>query len=137
MFMRIVWGKILPGKWAEFEAAFKSAMAARGDLKGLKNHWLARDQEDPEAGYSITLWDLRIRYASVLGQPKAQAGNGAARTLLRQPIHEDTLRGEIPAARLTGGDFPLPRVSVRRQVFSDRSRRCNASASPEICHALD
>ena len=53
MFMRIVWGKILPGKWAEFEAAFTSAMAARGDLKGLKNHWLARDQEDPEAGYSM------------------------------------------------------------------------------------
>ena len=53
MFMRIVWGKIRPGKWAEFEAAFKSAMAARGDLKGLKNHWLARDQDDPEAGYSM------------------------------------------------------------------------------------
>ena len=109
MFMRIVWGKIRPGKWAEFEAAFTSAMAARGDLKGLKNHWLARDQEDPEAGYSITLWDFGIRYASVLGQPKAQAGNGAARTLLRQPIHEDTLRGEISAARLTCGDFrPCP-----------------------------
>jgi heme-degrading monooxygenase HmoA len=57
MFMRIVWGKILPGKWDEFEAAFTAAMAARGALKGMKEHWLARDQNDPDAGYSITLWD--------------------------------------------------------------------------------
>ena len=57
MYMRIVWGKILPGKWDEFNAAFKTAMAKRGNLKGLKNHWLARDQNDPDAGYSITLWD--------------------------------------------------------------------------------
>ena len=54
--MRIVWGKILPGKWAEFEAAFKTAMANRGDVKGLTSHWLARDQNDPNAGYSVTLW---------------------------------------------------------------------------------
>ncbi len=57
MYMRIVWGKIIPGKWNEFEVAFKASMAARGDLKGLRNHWLARDQTDPNAGYSITLWD--------------------------------------------------------------------------------
>ena len=49
MYMRIVWGKILPGKWAEFEAAFKASMATRGDPKGLRNHWLARDQNDPNA----------------------------------------------------------------------------------------
>ncbi len=57
MYMRIVWGKILPGKWDQFEAAFKTAMSSRGELKGLLNHWLARDQQDPNAGYSITLWE--------------------------------------------------------------------------------
>lgn len=57
MYMRIVWGKILPGKWNEFEAAFEKAMAMRGEAKGLINHWLARDQNDANAGYSITLWD--------------------------------------------------------------------------------
>ena len=57
MYMRIVWGKIIPGKWSEFEAAFKAAMAKRGAVTGLKNHWLARDQHDANAGYSITLWD--------------------------------------------------------------------------------
>lgn len=70
MFMRIVWGKILPGKWDEFEAAFTSAMSDRGDLKGLKNHWLARDQEDLNAGYSITLWDSESDMRSFWDSPK-------------------------------------------------------------------
>jgi heme-degrading monooxygenase HmoA len=29
----------------------------RGDVKGLKDHWLARDQNEPDAGYSITVWE--------------------------------------------------------------------------------
>jgi heme-degrading monooxygenase HmoA len=57
MYMRIVWGKIIPGKWDDFEAAFTTSMAARGEVSGLKNHWLTRDQHDTNAGYSITLWD--------------------------------------------------------------------------------
>ena len=57
MYMRIVWGKIVPGKWNEFENAFKAAMQVRGEPKGLKHHWLARDQNDANAGYSITMWD--------------------------------------------------------------------------------
>ena len=57
MYMRIVWGKIVPGKWQEFEATFKSSMTSRGPVKGLKSHWFANDQQDANAGYSITLWD--------------------------------------------------------------------------------
>lgn len=57
MYMRIIWGRIVPGQWDGFEAAFKKAIALRGDVKGLKDHWLARDQNEPDAGYSITLWD--------------------------------------------------------------------------------
>lgn len=70
MFMRIVWGKILPGKWDEFETAFTSAMAARGDLPGLKDHWLARDQEDRNAGYSITLWNSEQDMRAFWDSPK-------------------------------------------------------------------
>ena len=57
MHMRIVWGRISPGKWKEFEATFQAAMAKRGAVKGLVNHWLARDQNDANAGYSVTLWE--------------------------------------------------------------------------------
>jgi hypothetical protein len=30
MHMRIVWGKILPGQWEAFEAAYKKALEIRG-----------------------------------------------------------------------------------------------------------
>ena len=57
MHMRIIWGKILPGQWDAFEAAFKKALEIRGDAKGLKSQWLLRDQNDPNAGYSISQWE--------------------------------------------------------------------------------
>jgi hypothetical protein len=49
MFMRIIWGKILPGQWDAFEAAFR---------KALEIQWLIRDENDPDAEYSISQWDI-------------------------------------------------------------------------------
>ena len=57
MYMRIVWGKILPGQWGAFEAAFKRALEIRGEVHGLKNQWLVQDQNDRDAGYSISVWE--------------------------------------------------------------------------------
>ena len=57
MQMRIIWGKILPGQWDAFETAFKKALEIRGDVKGLKGQWLLRDENDPDAGYSISQWE--------------------------------------------------------------------------------
>ena len=57
MYMRIVWGRIAPGQWDAFEAAYKKAVSLRGEVKGLRNQWLTRDQDDTDAGYSVTLWD--------------------------------------------------------------------------------
>jgi heme-degrading monooxygenase HmoA len=57
MYMRIIWGRIAAGQWDGFEAAYKKATTLRGNVKGLKNQWLARDQSDPDAGYSVTLWE--------------------------------------------------------------------------------
>ena len=56
MHMRIVWGRILPGQWDGFEAAYK-ASAMRGEVKQKIAQWLVRDQNDRDAGYSISLWD--------------------------------------------------------------------------------
>ena len=47
MYMRIIWGRIAAGQWDGFEVAYKKATSLRGDVKGLKNQWLARDQGDP------------------------------------------------------------------------------------------
>ena len=52
MFMRIIWGKILPGQWDAFEAAFSKALEIRGEPKGLRGQWLIRDENDSDAGYS-------------------------------------------------------------------------------------
>jgi heme-degrading monooxygenase HmoA len=57
MYMRIIWGRIASGQWDAFEAAYKKAISLRGDVRGLKNQWFARDQADPDAGYSISPWD--------------------------------------------------------------------------------
>ena len=37
MHMRIVWGKILPGQWEAFEAAYNKALEIRGEVRGLKH----------------------------------------------------------------------------------------------------
>jgi len=57
MHIRIVWGKVLPGQWDAFEAAYKKALEIRGEVKGLKCQWLLQDQNDPDAGYSISQWE--------------------------------------------------------------------------------
>ena len=57
MHMRIVWGRILPGRWDAFEAVYKEAIARRGEVRGLKDQLLLRDQNDPDAGYSVSLWE--------------------------------------------------------------------------------
>jgi len=51
MYMRIIWGKILPGQWDAFEAAFRKALEIRGEPKGLRGQWLIRDENDSDAGY--------------------------------------------------------------------------------------
>ena len=79
MYMRIIWGRIVAGQWDGFEAAYKKATTLRGDVKGLKNQWLARDQADPDAGYSITLWESEKRGCqAAAGKSCAARGDGAS-----------------------------------------------------------
>jgi heme-degrading monooxygenase HmoA len=56
MFMRISWGRVDPGKWDEYEAAFKEGVAAAGAVEGLKGRLLSRDLDDPDTGYSVSIW---------------------------------------------------------------------------------
>ncbi len=58
MIMRITWGKLHPGKWDDFEQAYKSTVATQGkNIKGLRGRWLIRDTDDADAGFSVSLWD--------------------------------------------------------------------------------
>jgi heme-degrading monooxygenase HmoA len=77
MQMRIVWGKILPGQWDGFEAAFKRATAARGKVSGLRMQWLVRDQNDPDAGYSVSLWESDEAMRAFWDSPKRKEAMAA------------------------------------------------------------
>jgi heme-degrading monooxygenase HmoA len=70
MHMRIIWGKIMPGQWNAFEAAFKRALEIRGEVKGLKGQWLLRDQNDPDAGYAVSQWESEADMRAFWESPK-------------------------------------------------------------------
>jgi heme-degrading monooxygenase HmoA len=57
MYMRIIWGRIRPGQWERYEAAYKEIfLANQPAIDGLEGRWLVRDVNDPDAGYSVSLW---------------------------------------------------------------------------------
>jgi len=56
MIMRITWGKIRPGMWDKFEKLWNDFAAETEDTEGLLGRWLARDNDQQDAGYSLTLW---------------------------------------------------------------------------------
>ncbi len=56
MIMRITWGKLQSGKWAEFEQAYHNTVVGKA-IKGLQGRWLAQDVQDPDGGFAVSLWD--------------------------------------------------------------------------------
>jgi len=58
MYMRIIRGRIRAGQWERYEAAYKKIfLAKKPAIDGLKGRWLVRDTNDPDAGYSVSLWE--------------------------------------------------------------------------------
>ena len=56
MIMRITWGKLRAGTWDEFEQAYHATVAGK-EVTGLQGRWLAQDVNDPDGGFSVSLWD--------------------------------------------------------------------------------
>ena len=56
MIMRITWGKLRAGTWAEYEQAYHATVAGK-TVPGLRGRWLAQDVNDPDGGFSVSLWD--------------------------------------------------------------------------------
>jgi heme-degrading monooxygenase HmoA len=57
MYLRIAWGRVEPGRWNDYVAAYKEGAAALTGQRGLKGRALLRDVDDADAGYSLTWWD--------------------------------------------------------------------------------
>jgi len=57
MMLRIIHGKLKPGTWDAHERAYKDVTAKAGKIPGLKGRWLAHAIDDPDAGYTMSLWE--------------------------------------------------------------------------------
>jgi heme-degrading monooxygenase HmoA len=57
MMLGIIHGKLKPETWDSFERAYKDVMAKAGKIPGLRGRWLPHAVDDPDAGYTISLWE--------------------------------------------------------------------------------
>ena len=57
MMLRIIHGKLKPGTWDSYESAYKDVMKTAGKIPGLRGRWLAHATDDPDAGYTMSLWE--------------------------------------------------------------------------------
>ena len=56
MFMRITWGRLKPGGWADYERAYAAAVTSQA-YPGLRHRFLIQDVAQPDSGFSITVWE--------------------------------------------------------------------------------
>jgi heme-degrading monooxygenase HmoA len=57
MYVRMVWGKLRPGAWGEYERHYHERVAGAGKAKGLRERQLLCSTEDPDEGISVSVWD--------------------------------------------------------------------------------
>ena len=59
MFIRMVWGKLRPGIWGEYERHYHERLANSDNtaIQGLKERQLLRGTEDPDEGISVSIWE--------------------------------------------------------------------------------
>ena len=57
-FVRMVWGKLLPGAWDQYEKHYYENLVPGSDsINGLRERQLLRSMEDPDEGISVSIWD--------------------------------------------------------------------------------
>ena len=68
MFVRMVWGKLRPGSWNEYESHYKENVIGKANITGLLSRQLLRSTEDPDEGISLSNWDtLECRSSAIMG----------------------------------------------------------------------
>ena len=95
MMVRIIHGKLKPGTWDSYERAYKEAIAKAGKIPGLKGRWLAHADDDPDAGYTISLWE----------------NDAAMRAYENGEILQDTILPRLKP--FFSGDYTTTRCEVR------------------------
>ena len=95
MMLRIIHGKLRPGTWDSYEHAYKDVMANTGKIPGLKGRWLAHAVDDPDAGYTISLWE----------------NEGAMRTYESSEVLQNTILPRLKP--FFSGEYSTTRCDVR------------------------
>ena len=73
MFIRITWGKLKSGSWNDYEAAYRKIMPQTLDVPGMRARWLIRDLDDPDAGYSVAMFETEQDMRAFTGNPQVRA----------------------------------------------------------------
>lgn len=79
MFIRITWGKLKPGAWDDYEAAFRKVMPQTMGAPGIRGRWLIRDLDEKDAGYSIAMFESER-------DMRAYTENADVRAAIRQAL---------------------------------------------------
>jgi heme-degrading monooxygenase HmoA len=95
MMLRIIHGKLKPGTWESYERAYKEVTAKAGKIPGLKGRWLAHAVDDPDAGYTMSLW----------------ADEAAMRAYESSDVLQQTILPHLK--RFFSGDYTTTRCEVR------------------------
>ncbi len=57
-FLRLSWGKLIPGSWEQFEKHYNEKVAPKAStVKGLQIRALLPSSNIPDEGLSLTMWD--------------------------------------------------------------------------------
>jgi len=81
---------------SSYERAYKVVVATAGKIPGLKGRWLAHADDDPDAGYTISLWenDAAMRtYES--GEVLQNTISAAAEAVFLWRLHHNPLRNTV------------------------------------------
>ena len=95
MMLRIIHGKLRPGTWDLYERAYKEVTAKAGRIPGVKGRWLAHAVDEPDAGYTMSLWE----------------SEAAMRTYENGEILEKTILPRLKP--FFSGDYTTTRCEVR------------------------
>ena len=89
MVIRITWGKLRAGAWADFERTYRATVVARGkNIKGLRGRWLAQDAGDKDTGFAVSLWDSLADMQAYEESAAVSGAGDAAPAVLRRRVQD-------------------------------------------------
>jgi heme-degrading monooxygenase HmoA len=59
MYMRVTKGRVRPGCWENYEAAYVLHVEGQPAPAGLLGRWLMRSMIDVDLGFSLSLWETQ------------------------------------------------------------------------------